>query len=466
MRALLTLAAALAGLAFTGPVLAQDEGEAARCAGYAARLDKPLGDPAGVRAYRDWALFLDGFNPIPFSPAAVTDAVIRRCGDEAERPKTLNFLRYFLAATGDLDAAEAIARDQQARSPSKASLETLARLRLRRGDEAGALALVRSAARPDLSDERILAELYDGLGRELASDAEPHAALQLMRKGEAHWRALADADPGGRTQAGLFRAISQQGAPLERLGENHAAAETYGRAAALLEARLAHPLDRFDARSLSAGLTILYASQVRAHAAAGERVAAVEVSTKAFALASGEVFAPPGSGLDGQIATGRWAGDPTAGSTADAFRQIGASLAKVGAPDEALPFLRFVADFRAQAAQAEGRAYEGRELILVAEAQRLAGRPGDALRTMDGALPLLRAPAPDTMPEAGRLFLADGLLEKGLTLDDLGRGAEACAAFRDARATYSDKPTHYPVTDPLLTRLDEAVARPACAKPL
>ena len=461
----LIAASVLAGLVLAGPALARDDGEAAHCAGYAARLEKPLGDPTGVRAYRDWALFLDGYNPIPFSPAAVSGEVARRCGDEAERPDTLNFLEHFLAATGDLEAAEAIARDQRASSPSNASLETLARLRLRRGDEAGALALVRPVAPVELSDERVLAELYDGLGRELVSDADPSAALQLMRKGEAHWRALANIDPDLRIQAGLVRAISQQGAPLERLGESHAGAEAYGRAAALFEIQRAHPLDRFDAQSLSAGLTILYASQVRAYAAAGERAASVDASAKASALVAGEVFAPPGSGLDGQIATGRWASDPTAGSTAEAFRQIGADLVKVGAPDAALPFLRFVAAFRAQAAQAQGRAYEGRERIRVAEAQRLAGRADEALMTMNDALRLLRVPAPDAMPGVVRWNVADGLLEKGLDLDALGRGAEACAAFRDARTTYSDKPTHYPVTDPMLTRLDEAVARPACAEP-
>lgn len=453
----------LVTLAPAGPARARDDGDAARCAGYAARLDRPLGDLTGVRAYRDWAFLLGGFNPIPFSPAAVSGEVASRCGDEAARPNTLNFLQHVLAATGDLDAAEAIVRDQQARSPSNASLEALARLRLRRGDEAGALALVRPVASVELSDERILADLYDGLGRELVGDVDQRAALHLMRKGEAHWRALTDADPSRRIQAGLVRAISLQGAPLERLGESHAAAEAYGRAAALLEVQRARPLDRFDAQSLSAGLMTLYASQVRARAAAGERAAAVEAASKASALIEGELFAPPGSGLDGQIATGRWAGDPTAGATAEAFRQIGADLVKVGAPDAALPFLRFIADFGAQAARSQGHPYEGRELIRIAEAQRLAGQPDQALQTIEAAVPLLRVASPDTMIEVTRRFTADGLFERGLDLDALGRRAEACAAFRDARATYSDKPTHYPVTDPLLTRLDEAVARRACA---
>jgi len=466
MRVLLPLAAALASLAFVGPASARDDGEAARCAGYAARLDGSLGERSGVAAYRAWALFLDGYNPIPFSPAAVSNEVARRCGDAAERPRALIFLQHFLAATGDLDAAEAIAREALANAPSKGSRKTLARLHLRRGDEAGALALVRPDVRPGFSDQRILAELYDDLGRELGGDADQRATLPLLAKGEAYWRAVAAADPSRESQMGLARIISQQGYPLERLGQARAAADAYGRAAVIVEALRARPLDRFDEQSLSAALMTLYVSRARALADAGDRAGTTDAATKASALIDGEVFAPPGSGLDGQIATGRWAGDPTAGSTADAFRQIGANLVKVGAPDAALPFLRFVADFRAQAARAEGRPYGGRDLVRVAEAQRLAGRPAEAMATLEGALPLLRAPTPDLMPGVGQIFVAEGLLEKGLALDALGRGAEACAAFREARVTFSPEPTHYPMSGPLLTQLDEAVARPACAKPL
>lgn len=467
MRTSIPLAAAtlLAGLALAGPALSRDDGDAARCAGYAARLDKPLSQPAGVQAFRAWALFLGGYNPIPFTPAAVSREVANQCGDDATRANAWSFLQHFLAATGDFEAAETMARDRLERSPSNASRETLAHLLLRRGDEAGVVVLLRPITPPEVSDERILAEAYDDLARELGGDADQRATLPLLRKSEAHWRAMAAADPSWRIQMNLARVISQQGYPLESLGESHAAAEAYGRAAALMETLRTRPLDRFDEQSLSAGLMILYTSQIRAHAGAGERAGAIAVSAKASALIAGEVFAPPGSGLDGQIATGRWAGDPTAGATAEAFRQIGAHLVKVDAPDAAVPFLRFVADFRAQAAQVQGRAYEGRERIRVAEAQRLAGRPDEALKTMDDALPPLRAPAPDAIPEVARRDVADGLLEKGLDLDALGRGVEACAAFRAARDAYSDKPTFHPVTDPLLTRPDEAVARPACAAP-
>jgi hypothetical protein len=209
-------------------------------------------------------------------------------------------------------------------------------------------------------------------------------------------------------------------------------------------------------------------SRVRTLAALGERDAAIAEARAVVAMVGAETFAAPGSGLDGQIATGRWTGDATMKPFMDDFQQIGRGLLKVDAPREALPFFTTVAQFWAADSQARGKPFDGAALIPVARTQRLSGAPDQALKTIDASLVLMRAEAKRPTPVGpieGYMMstIAEGVLERGLALDALGRGADACAAFRDARTTYSPNPTVYPVTDPLLTRLDEAVARPACA---
>ncbi|MGR4862629.1 hypothetical protein [Caulobacter sp. LARHSG274] len=371
-----------------------------------------------------------------------------------------------MAASGDLDDAQAIAEERLGLSPSNTALEELAEVRLRKGDEAGALEIVRSKALPERSDEETLARMYRSLT--VGWDVDQAAALVLLRTGERHWRALVEARRDPETIIWLAGMISRQGAAQERMNDNKAAAETYARVEATLDPLRNAPLESFDERGVQATLMNAYVSQARVAAAIKDRVGVLDSASKAISLAQDEPFAVIDGRFQGAISINRWTADYPARFSVDHFRQIGDDLMRVDAPREALPVLKAVAEFWAEVAKIRGKPNDGVNLIDVARAERLAGDPGASLKTIDASLILMRAEAPRPTPVGpieGHMHpqIAEGLLERGLALDALERAAEACAAFRDARITYSPNPTIYPVTDPLLTRLDEAVARPTCA---
>ncbi|KRA65477.1 hypothetical protein ASD89_18140 [Caulobacter sp. Root656] len=463
MRILLILAAALA---LASPAHARDDKEAAgRCVASVARLDKPLNDPSARMAVYFWSLFLDHYRPIPYEAAAMSQKVIAQCGDESRRDNAWSFVVHLLAASGDLDGAQAVAEERLRLSPSNTALEELAEVRLRNGDEAGALEVVRSKALPERSDEETLARMYRSLT--VGWDVDQVAALDLLRTGERHWRALAEARRDPETIIWLAGMISRQGAPQERMNDNKAAAETYARVEATLAPLRNVPLESFDERGVQATLMDAYVSQARAAAAIKDRAEVLDSASKAISLAQDEPFTVVDGSFQGTISINHWTDDYPARFSADHFRQIGDDLMRVDAPREALPLLKAVAEFRAEVAKIRAKPDDGVNLIKVARAERLAGDPGASLKTIDASLVLMRAntrPTP-TNPMEGHMRpnIAEGLLERGLALDALGRGTEACAAFRDARTTYSPNPTIHPVTNPLLIRLDEAVARPACA---
>lgn len=472
MRALLTLAALLV---LAGPAQARDDTDAAsRCAVHAARLDKPLGDLSTRSAFRFWNIYIERYEPIPFDAAAVTRKLVAQCGDDDLREGAWAFTIHMLAASGDLDGALAAAEERLRLSPSDTAWKALAEVRLRRGDEAGALAALRHGTPPltppltpgDADDAVGLARLYDSLAVE--RDSTPPAALAVLQAGERSWRAVVQARPTPENTIRLASMISRQGVPLERMGDYKAAAAVYARVEAELAPLRAAPLDGFDERGVQAVLRRAYVYHTRASARAGDRAAMLDSAGKALSLAQDDpvAFADDGT-LRGAISIDRWGVDPSSRFPADEYRLVGDDLLRAGAAREALPVLRAVSDFWAAVAQARGKPYDGVHLISVAKAQRLAGQPGASLKTIDDGLALMRAEAPRRTPVPIDRYMqpqiAEGLLEKGLALDALARGAEACAAFREARVTFSPEPTHHPVTSPLLTQLDEAVARPACA---
>jgi tetratricopeptide (TPR) repeat protein len=464
MRALLILAAALV---ITSPAQARDDKEAAtRCAAGVARLDKPLNDPSARMAVYFWSVFIDHYRPIPYEAAAMSQKVIAQCGDDGRRDNAWSFTVHLLAASGDLDGAQAVAEERLRLSPSNTALEELAEVRLRKGDETGALDIVRGKALPGRSDEEMLARMYRSLTVE--RDADQSAALALLRRGEQHWRALAEVQRDPDTTIRLAGMIARQGSPQERMNDNKAAAVTYARVEATLAPLRTRPLDGFDENGVEAVLMDAYVSGARVSAAAGDRAGVLDSASKAVSLAQDEPFTVADGTFRGEISINRWMDGYPARFSVDYFRQIADDLMRVDAPREALPLLKAVAEFRAEVAKIRARPDDGVNLIKVARAQRLAGEPEVSLKTIDASLVLMRAEAKRPTPVGpieGYMMstIAEGVLERGLALDALGRGADACAAFRDARTTYSPNPTVYPVTDPLLTRLDEAVARPACA---
>jgi tetratricopeptide (TPR) repeat protein len=467
MRALLILAAALV---ITSPAQARDDKEAAAvCAADAARLAAPLARPRASAYVSGWEMALRPFDrPFPFDGAYVTKVVIEHCADNDLRYGAWSFMRHVLSAAGEADAALAVAEDRARLEPSDTAWRELIMARLRKGDEAGVLAGVRQAGVTDRSDEAVLDRAYADLLREARLDGDPRGTLDLTKVVERRQRARVDATPQIENVTDLITTLNTVGSLQERVGDNRAAADAYAQAAAQLRDLRPRARDRYEAVSFETVMIRIQVSRVRTLAALGERDAAIAEARAVVVMVGAETFAAPGSGLDGQIATGRWTGDATMKPFMDDFQQIGRGLLKVDAPREALPFFTTVAQFWAADSQARGKPFDGAALIPVARTQRLSGAPDQALKTIDASLVLMRAEAKRPTPVGpieGYMLttIAEGVLERGLALDALGRGADACAAFRDARTTYSPNPTVYPVTDPLLTRLDEAVARPACA---
>lgn len=463
------LISAVALLVLAGPAQARDDkDEAARCAANVARLDAPLRAPSARSAFYFWSLFLDRYRPIPYDAAAVSREAVRQCGDDNRRFNTWSFIVHMLAASGDLDGAQAVAEERLRLSPSDTAWKEVAEVRLRKGDEAGALEALRHGSPPTPSDARVLARAYGSIATGV--DVDQAAALALHRTAEQRWRALAEAQPEAETVIDLIGAISAQGGALERLKDHKAAAETYARIEDTVTPLRATTLDGFEERGVETVLMNAYVSRARASAAAGDRAGVIDSADKAVSLAQTEPFTRAGGTVRSAISVNRWSEDYPARFSVENFRQIGDDLMRVDAPREALPLFKAVVEFRTSVAESRGKPYDGVGLIRVARAQRLAGQPGASLKTIDAGLVLMRAEAPRPTPVPIDRYMqpqiAEGLLEKALALDALGRGAEACAAFREARVTFSPEPTHYPVTSPLLTQLDEAVARPACAKPL
>lgn len=244
MRALLILAAALM---LASPAHARDGSEAAtRCAASVARLDRPLNDPSARMAVYFWSVFLDYYRPIPYEAAAMSQKVIAQCAGDDRRDNAWSFTVRLLAASGDLDGAQAVAEERLRLSPSNTALEELADIRLRKGDEAGALEAVRNKALPGRSDGEMLARMYRSLTVE--PDVDQSAALALLRTGERHWRALAEARRDPETIIWLAGMISRQGAPQERMKDNKAAAETYARVKATIAPLRNAPLEGFEER--------------------------------------------------------------------------------------------------------------------------------------------------------------------------------------------------------------------------
>jgi tetratricopeptide (TPR) repeat protein len=459
MRALLILAAALL---LSSPAQARDDKEAtASCAANAARLAAPLARPRAPAYIFFWEMFLRPYDrPFPFDGAYVTKVVGEHCADKDLRYGAWSFMRHVLSAAGEADDALAVAEDRARVEPSDAALRDLITARLRKGDETGALAAARREGRMTGSDDEVLDRAYADVLGEAQLDDDSHAALALARTAERRWRTRVDTKPEIDTILSLISVTNTVGSIEEHIGDSRAAADAYGRAAALLRPLRSHPRDRYEEVSLETVMMKILVSRIRTLAALGERDAAIAEAREAVALVDGEIYAKPGSGLEGQIATGRWTSDPTSQPVADAFGQIGAALMKVDAPREAIVFLDVVARTDAANAKARGKRSDGAAQIPLAAARRGSGDLDGALATINEGLTLIAAIEVDGGYRP--MLSTQALLERGEILAAQGKTTEACADFRQGRATYT-QPSGLPLLDQALATLDARLASDACA---
>lgn len=463
MRALLILAAALV---LASPAQAQDDkGAAAVCAADAVRLAAPLARPRAPAYIFAWEMFLRPYDrPFPFDGAYVTKVVAEHCADNDLRYGAWSFMRHVLSAAGEADAALAVAEDRARVEPSDTAWRDLVTARLRKGDEAGALAAARREGRITGSDDAVLDRAYEDIFGETQLDDDPRVALALAKVAGQRWQVRVDAAPDIDNVLSLISALNALGSIQERVGDTRAAADAYAQAAARLRPLRAHARDRYEEVSLETVLMQIQVSRVRTLAALGERDAAIAEAREAVALVDGEIYAKPGSGLEGQIATGRWTSDPTSQPVADAFRQIGAALMKVDAPREAVFFLDVAARTDAANAEARGKKPDGAAQIPLAAARRGSGDLDGALATINEGLALITAIKIDGGYRP--MLSTQALLERGEILAAQGKTAEACADFRQGRANYT-QPTGLPLLDQALATLDARLASDACvAAPL
>jgi tetratricopeptide (TPR) repeat protein len=369
-------------------------------------------------------------------------------------------MRHVLSAAGEADDALAVAEDRARVEPSDAALRDLITARLRKGDETGALAAARREGRMTGSDDEVLDRAYADVLGEAQLDDDSHAALALARTAERRWRTRVDTKPEIDTILSLISVTNTVGSIEEHIGDSRAAADAYGRAAALLRPLRSHPRDRYEEVSLETVMMKILVSRIRTLAALGERDAAIAEAREAVALVDGEIYAKPGSGLEGQIATGRWTSDPTSQPVADAFGQIGAALMKVDAPREAIVFLDVVARTDAANAKARGKRSDGAAQIPLAAARRGSGDLDGALATINEGLTLIAAIEVDGGYRP--MLSTQALLERGEILAAQGKTTEACADFRQGRATYT-QPSGLPLLDQALATLDARLASDACA---
>jgi tetratricopeptide (TPR) repeat protein len=462
MRAL-PLLAAVATFGLTHPAQAREEKDAAAaCVAHAKRLVTPLSEPRALTSVFLWDIVLRPYDrPYPFDAAAMARIVGERCAaGPGPRHGAWSFMRHFLSATGQADAALAVAQDRARTEPSSDAWNDVILARLRKGDDAGALAIARQGGAATGPDDALLDALYDDVQRDARGDGDPRAALALTLRAERRWRARVDAAPQTDDVLTLIKITNAVGFLQERVGDTRAATDAYGQAAALLQPLRAQPRDRYEEVSLETVMMQVLVSRVRTLATLGEREAALAEARAAVALVDGEVFAKPGSGLGGQIATGRWTSDPTSQPVADAFRQIGESLMKVDAPREAAFFFDVVVKTNAANAEARGRKPDGAAQIALAAARRKSGDLDGALATIDEGLALIDGI--ETDGGYGPMLATQARLERGEILLAQAKPAQACAEFRLGRAHY-DQPPGLPLLDQALATLDARLAGDTCA---
>jgi len=461
MRALM-LFATLATVGLTPPAQAQDEQEAAAaCVAGAARLAAPLARPRAPAYIFAWEMFLRPYDrPFPFDGAKIARIVGEHCADKDLRHGAWSFTRHVLSSAGEADAALAVAQDRVRVEPSDTAWQDLIVARLRKGDEAGAIAAARQRGGTDRSDDAVLDHAYSLLLREAQLDDDPRGALGWAKIAQQRRRARIDAAPQIDDVLDLITTLNTVGSLQERVGDTRAAADAYAQAATLLQPLRAHPRDRYETVSFDTVLMQIQVSRVRTLAALGAREAAIAEAREAVEVVDGEVFAKPGSGLQGQIATGRWTGDPTSQPVADAFRAIGGSLMKVDAPREAAFFFDTVAKTDAANAEARGLKPDGAAQISLAAARRKSGDLDAALATIDEALALIAVLKTDGGYRP--MLSTQARLERGEILLAQAKPAQACAEFRLGRANYT-QPPGYPPLDQALATLDARLASDACA---
>ncbi len=456
---MIALVAALA-LAAAQPAAPDPAAAQVLCEETAAVLAAPLSEPDGVRYGARWGHFLRDPAPYPFRPEAVVAAARANCVGSGPRSSDWMFLQGVLQSSGRAVEALRLAEERVRFEPSDDAWAGLAAARLRQGDEAGALAAWRSRRSAGESDPRALAEITSQLLHLMSGLPDRKPSLVYAQANVRLWRSILDAGGGeaDRDQFGLVSALRAEGDLLELSGDARSAADRFGEAVALVEARLAQAPDDFSRQERKAGLMRLYVARSHAQAAAGDQAGVIATARKAAVLVDGERFLLPNATVLDQIATGRWGGDLTAAPVAEAFGGFGRDLLKVNAPREAVGFLRASDALWKAHAKAQGRASDGASEVLLARALRLSGDAPAALATIDRGLALARKAGTD---DSSWYWTGAGL-ERGEALLALGRAPQACAAFRQARPAVVHA-TPEPQIAEMLATLDVRLADRACA---
>lgn len=431
------------------------------CEEAAGSLAAPLSEPAGIRYAAFWGHFLRDPAPYPFKPETTVAAARANCADAGPRSSDWMFLQGVLQSSGRAAEALRLAEERVRVEPSDGAWSALAVARLRQGDEAGALAAWRSRQQAGESDPRALAQITSQLIHQMNGAPDRKPSLAYAQANVRRWRSIVDAGGGDKDQFELVAALRTEGDLLELSGDARSAADRFGEAASFSEARLAQAPDGFSQRDRKAGLMRLYVARSHAQAAAGDRVGVIETSRKAAILVDGERLLLPNATVLDQIATGLLAGDVSIAPVAEAFGGFGRDLLKVGAPREAVSFLRVSDALWKAHAKADGRASDGASEVLLARALRLSGDAPAALATIDRGLALARKAGID----GDSWFWTGAGLERGEALLAMGRVPPACAAFRQARPAVIHS-TPEPHIAEILATLDARLAGPPCAPPV
>ncbi len=459
---MISLLAALA-LAAAQPAVADEAEARALCEETAGSLAAPLSEPAGIRYAAFWGHFLRDPAPYPFKPETTVAAVRANCADAGPRSSDWMFLQGVLQSSGRAVEALSLAERRVRVEPSDGAWSALAVARLRQGDEAGALAAWRSGRQAGESDPRALAQITSQLIYQMNGAPDRRPSLAYAQANVGRWRSIVEVGGGDadRDQLELMAALRTEGDLLELSGDARSAADRFGEAISLSEARLAQAPDGFSRRDRKAGLMRLYVARSHALAAAGDRAGVIDASRKAAILVDGERFLLPNATVLDQITTGLWAGDVAVASVAEAFGGFGRDLLKVDAAREAVGFLRLSDALWKAHAKAEGRASDGASEVSLARALRLSGDAPAALATIDRGLALARKAGID----GDSWFWTGAGLERGEALLAMGRVPQACVAFREARPAVIHS-TPAPHIAEILATLDARLAGDACARPV
>ncbi|PLR11522.1 hypothetical protein CFHF_15965 [Caulobacter flavus] len=452
-----------AALALAAAQPAVPDAARALCEAAAGSLAAPLSEPAGIRYAAFWGHFLRDPAPYPFKPETTVAAARANCADPGSRSSDWMFLQGVLQSSGRAAEALRLAEERVRVEPSDGAWSALAVARLRQGDEAGALAAWRSQRQAGESDPRAVAEITSQLIYQMNGAPDRKPSLAYAQANVRRWRSIVEAGDGlgDRDSFELLSALKIEGDLLELSGDARSAADRFGEAASLSEARLAQAPDDFSRRDRKAGLMRLYVARSHAQAAAGDRDGVIDTSRKAAVLVDGERFLSPNATVLDQIANGLWSGDVSIAPVAEAFGGFGRDLLKVGAPREAVGFLRVSDALWKAHAKADGRASDGASEVLLARALRLSGDAPAALATIDRGLAL----AEKAGIEGNNWFWTGAGLERGEALLAMGLASQACAAFRRARpAVIHSMPE--PHIAEILATLDARLAGPPCAPPV